>query len=61
MLGKNVDQVLSRISPTDVVVDIGGWAQPFTRANYVIDLMPYETRGVFGRLGPDTEHFTADT
>ncbi len=29
------------------MLDIGGWARPFNRANYVIDAEPYETRGYF--------------
>src|SRR5690242_14899243 len=61
MLPKNAQRVLDSLRPSDVVVDLGGWAQPFTRANYVVDLMPYETRGIFGRVGPDPEHFTRDT
>jgi SAM-dependent methyltransferase len=57
----NADRILASLRPSDVVVDIGGWAQPFTRANYVVDLMPYETRGVFGRIGPEQEHFSKGT
>jgi SAM-dependent methyltransferase len=29
-----------------LVLDIGGWGDPFWRADYVIDLFPYETRGI---------------
>lgn len=36
--------VYNLIGPTDKVLDVGGWAQPFRRANCVIDFMPYETR-----------------
>jgi hypothetical protein len=61
MLADNARRVLDLIHPGEVVVDIGGWAQPFTRANYVVDLMPYETRGIFGRLGPEHESFTRET
>jgi Methyltransferase domain len=57
----NAARILDTLKPTDVVVDIGAWAQPFNRANYVVDLMPYETRGVFGHIGPDTESFSKDT
>jgi hypothetical protein len=57
----NAGRILGSLGPSDVVVDIGGWAQPFTRANYVVDLMPYDTRGVFGRIGPEREHFSRDT
>jgi len=54
-------QVLSKIKPTDKVLDIGGWAKPFNRANYVLDYMPYQTRGLAGKFGPDKEHFTKET
>jgi len=29
-----------------LVLDIGGWVNPFPRADYVIDIFPYETRGI---------------
>lgn len=61
MFRENLPAILSKIAPGSVVVDIGGWAQPFTRSNYVIDLMPYQTRGIFGRVGPEQEHFTSET
>jgi hypothetical protein len=59
----NVDLILGRLAPHDVVLDIGGWGRPFNRANYVLDQEPYETRG-FMRLpaqGGEREHFTRDT
>ncbi len=60
----NISEVLSKIRPTDKVLDIGGWAKPFNRANYVLDYMPYETRGIAskkGKFGPDKEYFTKKT
>src|SRR6476469_7041715 len=60
MLDANARAILGELDDSSVVVDVGGWAQPFTRANYVVDLMPYETRGVFGRIGPAEERFTRD-
>lgn len=60
----NVDRILASLAPTDVVLDIGGWARPFNRANYVIDAEPYATRGYYGAAlpaqGPTREHFTED-
>ena len=61
MLLANAQTILESLRSSDVVVDVGGWAQPFTRANYVVDLMPYETRGIFGRVGPEPEYFTRDS
>jgi hypothetical protein len=44
------------------VLDVGGWAVPFPRADWVLDLGSYETRGEWGRDGPaDQERFSADT
>jgi SAM-dependent methyltransferase len=67
MHGPHVEQVLSRISPEDRVLDIGGWACPFNRANWVIDAEPWETRGYYKKIGlpasqgGEKEHFTKDT
>lgn len=65
MFEPNVDEVLRRIRPNDKVLDIGGWARPFNRANVVLDAEPYETRGYYGKLrsaqGGDPECFTKDT
>lgn len=61
MFEKNCRKILKLLSPKDTVLDIGGWAIPFNRANYVVDLMPYETRGIHGSQGPDKEYFSKDT
>jgi SAM-dependent methyltransferase len=53
----NVDRILQRIGPGDRVLDVGGWAQPFNRADAVLDLFPYETRGAYGSIGGGSEHF----
>ena len=53
--------MVNGIDEDAVVLDIGGWARPFARADWVIDLMPYETRGMYGRQGPGEERFRADT
>jgi hypothetical protein len=67
MFEPNVQRVLDLLSPDDVVLDIGGWASPFNRANYILDASPYETRGFYRTWGGkpyqggDVEHFTRDT
>ena len=33
MYEPNVQRILQSLSPKDVVLDIGGWASPFNRAN----------------------------
>ena len=47
MYAPNAQLILSRLSERDVVLDVGGWACPFNRANIVIDAEPYETRGYY--------------
>jgi SAM-dependent methyltransferase len=60
MLESNVSKALFQIASGYKVLDIGGWAMPFNRADYVLDIQPYETRGMFGSLGPGPERFTRD-
>jgi hypothetical protein len=59
----NLERVLASLSEDDRVLDVGGWAAPLNRADWVVDLMPYETRGVMapGSFGPGPERFTKDT
>ena len=71
MLAQNSERVLERLRPSDLVLDIGGWAHPFNRANYVLDLESYETRDYYNRtfartnpippIGGTAEHFTEQT
>lgn len=61
MLEQNAKILLQQIAPTDLVLEIGAWACPFNRADWVFDLMPYETRGAFGHAGPSEECFTKAT
>jgi len=62
----DVNELLQRIRPTDLVLDVGGWACPFNRANWVMDGEPFETRGFYGTIGmpsfqgPKEEHFAKD-
>ncbi len=66
MYEPNVARVLEMLKPSDVVVDIGGWACPFNRADYVIDAEPFETRGYYATFGGkpsqggDVEHFSPE-
>jgi SAM-dependent methyltransferase len=65
MYEPNVERVLSMLGDGDRVLDIGGWARPFNRADYVIDAEPYETRGYYGASRPAqggaNERFTSAT
>jgi hypothetical protein len=51
MYEPNVQRILSRLGPADIVLDVGGWACPFNRANIVIDAERFETRGYYRTLG----------
>jgi len=57
-------EALERLAalPDDaLVLDVGGWASPVARADWVIDLLPHETRGLYGPARPAEERFSADT
>ena len=63
MLKASRDEILTRVPDDALVLDVGGWAKPFPRADWVIDLLPYETRGLYGLEGNvgDVERFSVDT
>lgn len=56
-----VERLNGQLSDDDVVLDVGGWSMPFTRADWMLDLMPYDTRARQGHQGPMPERFTRDT
>jgi hypothetical protein len=60
MLPAHRDALLNRLSPAMLVLDVGGWASPLPRADWVIDLMPFETRGLYDRV-PGPERFSSET
>jgi hypothetical protein len=61
VLAASAARIRDRLSDDDLVLDVGGWAVPFPRADWVIDVMPYESRGAYGRVGDEPERFTAST
>ena len=62
MLPASLDRILKTLPDDAVVLDVGGWAAPLNRADWVLDLMPYETRGALipGGFGPGPERFSAE-
>lgn len=48
MLATSTQRLLEQLPDAAVVLDVGGWAKPFARADWVLDLMPYATRGLYG-------------
>ncbi len=63
MFADNRQKILDMLPDDALVLDVGGWGKPFQRADWVIDLMPYETRGLYGYEDADRskERFTAET
>ena len=44
-----------------LVLDVGAWGAPLHRADHVLDVRPYATRGVLGSFGPGPERFSEQT
>jgi hypothetical protein len=61
MLPAATQRILSTLADDALVLDVGAWAAPFNRADWVLDLMPYETRGAMGSYGAGSERFSSDT
>jgi Methyltransferase domain len=61
MLEASAKRIRGMLDDSALVLDIGGWGKPFTRANWVLDQMPYETRGLYGRDGELPERFGPET
>lgn len=61
MLPASKEQILARLGADARVLDVGGWAKPFPRADWVVDLMPYATRGLYGSEDDAPERFTEQT
>jgi hypothetical protein len=55
------ERILRELPEDALVLDVGGWAAPLNRADWVLDLMPWETRGAIGSYGPGPERFSAQT
>jgi hypothetical protein len=62
MLERSRERILNMLGEQDRVLDVGGGASPFARADWVLDLMPYEQRGIYGPPpDPAAERFSAET
>jgi hypothetical protein len=62
MLDVSRSRILAQLDDGDLVLDVGGGASPFPRADWVIGLLAYEERGLYGPA-PDAaaERFTTAT
>jgi hypothetical protein len=62
VLEASATRILERLDDSALVLDVGGAGRPFARADWVLDLIPYEARGQLGwqgdraheRFGPST-------
>jgi hypothetical protein len=67
MLPAHADLILEQLGDTDLVLDVGGWASPFNRAQWILDSEPHGTRGFYRTFGGppsqggDREWFTDKT
>jgi hypothetical protein len=62
MLEASARRIEAELPPHARVLDVGAGAQPFPRADAVLDLLPYEGRGALGWSGdPAGERFSAAT
>jgi len=61
MLPGATSRFLAELDEDALVLDVGGWAAPLHRADWVIDFQPYATRGYMGGYGPGPERFGPDT
>jgi hypothetical protein len=63
----DIEKVLALMKPGQLVLDVGGWACPFNRADWVMDSEPYETRGFYKTIGlpasqgGEVEYFNKNT
>lgn len=61
MNAANATRVLKSLRETDRVLDVGGWMKPFPRADYVMDIMPWHSRGLLGSVHEGPERFDEST
>lgn len=61
MLPAAIERLAAVTSDDAVVLDVGAWGSPLTRADWVLDALPYDTRGPDGSHGDGRERFSART
>jgi hypothetical protein len=62
VLESSAERITSMLAGVAVVLDVGGWGHPFERADWVLDLLPYETRGLYDYdRTTAVERFSAET
>jgi hypothetical protein len=61
VLAASRERITAQLAEDAVVLDVGGWASPISRANWVVDLLPHATRGLYGDPDPEPERFDEST
>ncbi len=62
MLDASRARIVAQLRDDDLVLDVGGGAKPLPRADWVLDLMAYEQRGLYGPpVDPASERFDQST
>jgi hypothetical protein len=62
VLPSSADRITAQLDDRALVLDVGGAGRPFSRADWILDLAPYEARGQLGWNGERAaERFTPET
>jgi methyltransferase family protein len=62
MLESSRSRVEQMLDDDALVLDVGGWAAPLERADWVIDIQPHSTRGIYGPPpDPSRERFKPES
>jgi hypothetical protein len=62
VLQSSADRITAELGDQALVLDVGGAGRPFSRADWILDLAPYEARGQLGWNGERAaERFTPQT
>jgi hypothetical protein len=62
VIASSLERLERELADGALVLDVGGWARPLSRADWVIDIEAYESRGAWGQDGdPEAERFDART
>jgi SAM-dependent methyltransferase len=61
MFARSAVEILESLPKEASVLDVGAGASPFPRADWVLDLMPWDQRGLYGYEHRDGERFGPDT
>lgn len=57
----DIEKIMESIEQDDVVLDVGGGSQPFSRANHIVDSVPYSEKNLISIKGWSTIHFSRET